>query len=226
MKKQITIILIGILTFLFMVRPASAAFPILSLLREAAIKAIKAADLAIQRQQNKVIWLQNAQKVIENSMSKLKLDEISDWTERQRSQYQQYFDELWRVKALISYYKRVSEITQRQILLVKEFQRTWSLLKNDKHFSADEILYMGKVYAGILKETVKNVDQMMIIVNSFKTQMSDAKRLELINEAAERVDQNYSDLKQFNRENVLLSLQRSSSEQERRNLEILYGLRP
>ena len=35
--------------------------------------------------QNKTIWLQNAQKVIENQMSKTKLTEISGWTEQQKA---------------------------------------------------------------------------------------------------------------------------------------------
>lgn len=200
------------------------AFPFWEIARQAAIKAIKAADLAIQRQQNKVIWLQNAQKVIENTMSKLKLTEISEWTDRQREQYQQYFDELWRVKAMISYYKRIGEITKKQVLLVKEFERTWSLLKNDKHFSADELFYMAKVYTGILNETVKNIDQLMLVVNSFKTQMSDAKRLELINEAAARVDENYDDLRQFNKENTILSLSRSKTDVDREYVKRLYGI--
>lgn len=202
------------------------AFPFfLEIIRQAVIKAIKAADLAIQRQQNKVIWLQNAQKVIENAMSKLKLTEISEWTDRQREQYQQYFDELWRVKAAISYYQRIGEITRKQILLVKEFERTWGLIKKDKHFTADEILYMSKVYTGILNETIKNVDQMMLVINSMKTQMSDAKRLELVNEAASRVDENYDDLRQFNTQNMMLSLNRAKSENERDYVKRLYGIR-
>lgn len=225
MKKLFKSILIGILVLVMLARPASAAFPIFGLIRAAAIKAIKAADLAIQRQQNKVIWLQNAQKVIENAMSKMKLDQISDWTDRQRQQYQQYFDELWRVKAMVSYYKRLAEITQKQILLVQEFERTWSLLKSDKHFTAEEIEYMGRVYSGILKETVKNVDQLMMVVSSFRTQMSDAKRLELINEAADRVDENYDDLRRFNNENKVLSLTRSTSDGEREYIKRMYGLK-
>lgn len=202
------------------------AFPLFEIIRQAIIKAIKAADLAIQREQNKVIWLQNAQKTIENTMSKLRLNEISDWTEKQRGQYQKYYDELWRVKALISYYQRIREITKKQVAIVKEFERTWSLLRNDKHFTTDEILYMGRVYTGMLEETVRNIDYMMLVVNSFKTQMSDAKRLELLNETADRVDQNYDDLRQFNRENMRLTLSRTTSDNDREYIKRLYEIKP
>jgi hypothetical protein len=45
-------------------------------IKQAIIKVIKALDLQVQRLQNKTIWLQNAQKTLENTMSKLQLNEI------------------------------------------------------------------------------------------------------------------------------------------------------
>src|SRR5690606_28615002 len=128
---------------------------------------------------------------------KLKLDEISDWTEKQKEQYKEYFDELRKVKMLISYHQRIREITQKQIAIVQEYQRVWQLLQQDDHFTMKEIQYMGQVYTGIIGETVKNIDQLALVINSFKTQMSDAKRLEIINEVAEKVDVNYTDLRSF-----------------------------
>ena len=75
-----------------------AQIPILDIIKQGITKVIVAVDLKIQRLQNKTIWLQNAQKTLENSMSKLHLDEISDWVERQRNLYADYFDELRNVK--------------------------------------------------------------------------------------------------------------------------------
>ncbi|ULT38459.1 hypothetical protein KRR40_25440 [Niabella defluvii] len=80
-------------------------------------KVIKAIDLQIQRLQNKTIWLQNAQKTLENTLSKLKLDEISDWTEKQKEQYRKYYEELAKVKAIISYYQRIRDITKSSCAL-------------------------------------------------------------------------------------------------------------
>lgn len=54
--------------------------------------------------------------------------------------------------------------------------------------------------------------------------MSDAERLELINKAADEVDNIYHDLIRFNRENVLLSLVRSKTMHEAETVKKLYGL--
>jgi hypothetical protein len=83
---------------------------------------------------------------------------------------------------------------------------------------------MEKVYSGILDESVKNIDQISLIIKSFTTKMSDAKRLELINNAADQVDVNYFDLVEFNRQNTLLSLQRAKTETEVQAVKKLYGL--
>src|SRR5690606_1405283 len=143
--------------------------------------------------------LQNAQKTLENQLSKLKLNEIADWTERQRNLYGEYYEELWKVKSAISYYQRIKDLTERQIAIVDEYKWAWKLFQKDKHFTPDERLHMGQVYTGILEASVKNLDQVLLVVNSFKTQMSDAARLEIITEASQKMEENYTHLRQFNR---------------------------
>lgn len=197
---------------------------ILEIIKAAVKKVIKAVDLKIQRLQNKTIWLQNAQKTLENTMSKLKLDEISDWTEKQRTLYKDYYEELAKVKSIITYYQRIKDITKKQVRLVEEYQRAWSLFRQDKHFTENELNYMATVYSGILDETAKNVDLIFLVINSFQTQMSDAKRIEIINRAADQVDENYQDLTRFNQQNVILSLQRAKSQNDVDVIKKLYGL--
>ncbi len=83
---------------------------------------------------------------------------------------------------------------------------------------------MATVYSGILDETAKNIDQIFLVINSFTTQMSDAKRLEIINAAANQVDANYNDLTIFNRQNILLSLQRAKAQNDVDVVQKMYGL--
>ena len=187
-------------------------------------KVIMAIDLAIQKQQNKVIWLQNAQKTLENTMSKLKLDEITDWVDKQRNLYKEYFDELQKVKSIISYYHRIKEITTAQENIIREYKRAFALFKQDGHFTAEEIIYMGQVYDGMLNESAKNLDQLFLVINSFVTQMTDAKRLEIINTAATNMSGTYNDLKLFNTQNIILSLQRSKDENDINTVKALYGI--
>ncbi|WP_310006996.1 conjugal transfer protein TraI [Flavobacterium granuli] len=207
-------------------KPAESVvgLPIVEIVRAALIAAIKAVDLRIQRLQNKTIWLQNAQKKIENILSKLKLDEISEWTQKQRDLYKEYYQELMKVKSIITYYQRIKDITQKQANLIEEYERAWHLFQKDKHFNADELDYMQRVYSGILEESVKNIDQIFLILDSFTTQMSDLKRLEIIDAAADQIDSNYDDLALFNKQNVLLSLQRAKTSNDVNAVKKFYGI--
>ena len=226
MKKSRGLRLIVVIFCISMipVQQIHAQMAIIDIIKEGVKKVIMAVDLQIQRMQNKTIWLQNAQKEMENVLSQTKLTEISDWVQKQKDLYGNYFDELWQVKDAIEYYHRIEEITQTQIRIVSEYESAYSLFKQDDHFSPDEIDYMGKVYTGIINQSLKNIDQLFLVINSFYTQMADEKRMEIINNAGSAMDENYNDIKAFNSQNMMLSLQRSKDLNEINTVKQLYGL--
>ncbi|MEO7293440.1 MAG: conjugal transfer protein TraI, partial [Ginsengibacter sp.] len=155
MKKLIIILL-------FSTNSLYAQTGILEIIKAGIKKVIVAVDLKIQRIQNKTIWLQNAEKVLENKMSELKLGEIGDWVEKQRKLYADYFDELWKVKNTIATYQRVRDIIKRQVQMVKEYEKAYALFRQDKNFTQKEINYMYQVYSGMLNESVKNLEQVQL----------------------------------------------------------------
>jgi hypothetical protein len=219
----------GISVFLTMlmiscVEKANAQFVIGEVIKLTVTKIIKAIDLKVQRMQNKTIWLQNTQKVIENQMSKTKLTEISGWTEQQKQLYSNYYTELWKIKSAIANYQRIKDITIKQAALVSEYRQAWALFRQDSHFKPQELSYMQRVYSGILDASVKNLDEIMLVVSPTKTQMTDEQRLELINHASDHLDENYNDLHQFNNQGIQLSLQRSKDLNDTQSIKKLYGI--
>lgn len=203
---------------------AHGAIPIAAIIKEAVKKVIKAVDLMVQRLQNKTIWLQNAQKVLENKLNELKLTEIAEWTEKHRQLYKEYYDELWKVRKAIADYQRIRRTLDLQKQLVSEYKRVWGLIRNDNHFTQKELEYMYLVYSGIMTESVRNLDQMLAVVNAFTTQMSDGERLEIINRYSDEIERNYYDLKQFNTQNIQLSISRAKDAHEIQTIRKVYGL--
>lgn len=224
MKKLLAIVGLGLCCMILPVQETKAQIPIAEIIKQAITKVIKAVDLKIQRLQNKTIWLQNAQKTLENKMSQLKLDEIKDWVEKQRKLYDDYFQELWKVKAALAYYQRVKDIIQRQVQMVNEYKGAWALFKQDKNFTTEELDFMYNIYTGMLDESLKNIDQLFLVANAFATQMSDAKRLEIINTVSDNMEHQFIDLKEFNNQNKMISLQRASEKGEIEYVKRLYGL--
>ncbi len=210
--------------FVSIPKDSDAQFIVGSVISSTVGRVIRAIDLQVQQMQNQTIWLQNAQKALENQLSKLKLAEISCWSQKQKDLFSSYYQELWQIKSAIAYYSRIAEMTQKQVTLVNSYNQAWALLKNDKHFNADELAYMTRVYSGILQASVNDLDQILLVINGNKTQMPDAKRMEIVNKAADHMDTNYNDLQRFNSENEMLSLQRANDENEVQTLKQYYGI--
>ena len=112
-KKLIIALVLSIPMSIGSTADAEAAIPIVKIIKEAVKKVIKAVDLMIQRLQNKTIWLQNAQKVLENKLNELKLREIAEWTDKHKKLYEQYYEELWKVKKAIETYESVRKVMTR-----------------------------------------------------------------------------------------------------------------
>jgi len=219
MKK--IIVLLGCCLLFSIARPQAIT---IDAIKEATKKVLNAIDLKIQRLQTNTIWLQNAQKELENILSKVKLGDIATWVEKQRKLYNDYFQELWTVKKVISDYRKFSYIISLQTRIVQEYKRGFALLSRDGHFSAEEIRYMQQVYGGILEESVKNLDQVLMVAGSFLTQMTDGKRLSIIDDVTASMQEHYNHLSAFTRQNMLLSVQRATDEGDARTLRKLYGL--
>lgn len=224
MKRLLATVSLALCFAVLPIQRTHAQDPILEIIKAAVKKVIVAVDLKIQRLQNNTIWLQNAQKALENKMSKLKLDEIKDWMEKQRKLYDDYFQELWKVKTALVNYQRVKDIIERQVGLVNEYKAAWALFKQDKNFTQEELDYIHTIYTGMMDESVQGIDQLFLVVNAFATQMSDAKRLEIINSVSDKLEQQFLDMEDFNNQNKMLSLQRASEKGEIEYVKRLYGI--
>lgn len=227
MKRYVKKVVLGIAFIALLVTPtqqAHAGGGIIEIIKQVIVKVIKAADLKVQQLQSKTIGLQNTQKQIENFMTKLKLNEIADWTRKQKEQYQKYFDELQKVKSVINDYQRVRNLMQMQLSMVDQHTRMWNMLRSDGNFTPSELSYMSQVYDGMLRTSLQNVKQLRMIITNNATKMSDGKRLEIINETTEQMQRNHDDMQRFNTDNARLSLSRAKDRQDAERVKRMYGI--
>lgn len=182
-------------------------------------------DLGIQRAQTQTIVLQQAEKQAENLMQQTQLADIIGWVQQQKDLFQEYYQELWQVKNAIANFQKVAAIIDKQAQLVADYKTAYSLIRQDPHFSPAEISHMSNVYAGILNQSIENINTLSLVIRALVTQMSDGDRLQIIDGAAERIDQNYSDLRVYTQENILLSMQRAKDQNDLNGIRALYGIK-
>jgi len=226
MKHKFFTALLAALVLFLSASPVRAQVPVVSLVTGIIKKVIIAIDLKVQQLQNQTIALQNAEQQLENNLHLNSLNNISGWLNKEKDLYAGYYQELATVRKVIADYDAVKQVISRQKQLVTEYRQANTLFRRDAHFSAAELSYMGTIYSGILNESLRNLEAVTMAVTAPGTQMDDAERWQRIDEAAKALQINLNHLRQFNRQNVQLSLSRSSDEQDRRSVQQLYGIKP
>ena len=201
-----------------------AQIPVLGIITEAAKKAVMAIDLHVQQLQTETLQLQEAQKELENQMHLYELAAITGWLQQQKDLYAGYYKELWQVKTVINDFTRVADMLSKQGQIAVAFKQMQAAISQDGHFSAAEVTMMTGTLTGILNASVRNTGALELAIRSLVTQMHDADRLRIIDEAGDGVDRNYADLQEFYQRSLLLSLNRARDQQDIAATKALYGV--
>ena len=128
--------------------------------------------------------------------------------------HQTFLDALLQVSPAVQKYERITDIIQYQLRIVKEYKSAFSKFKSDKNFTIEEIDYIGKVYRHLFDESVKNIDDLVVVITAGKLRMSDDERLNAIDHIWTEVQGQYDFLRDFNNSTIMLSQARQKEKQE------------
>jgi hypothetical protein len=218
MKKIIVLLVI-----LSSVSSIQAQDPITEIIKAGVKKIIVAVDLKVQRLQNETIKLQNAQKVVENLMSKTGLQNIAGWMEKQKQLYQDYYDDLKKIRNTVATYHKIKDILAKQAAIVNTYKYALAQARKDSRLSFAEISQVTGTYNTILRQSVENVEQLLLILGNGLT-MEDGARMKMIDRVATNVDDNYRDLQIYSRQNTWLTDQRKDNEKQILYMRSLHGV--
>jgi hypothetical protein len=124
----------------------------------------------------------------------------------------------------VANYGRVADIILQQANLVVEYKRYQQEFQQSGSFHADELSYIADVYSNLLQKSLQNLNRLADILMAGKLRMSDAERLQAIDQLYGDSADQYAFLKNFDRQGVVLSLQRSKDQNDTQTLKNLYGL--
>ena len=125
-----------------------------------------------------------------------------------------FLDALWQVSPAVRKYKRISDIIEYQILLVKEYKNAYKRIQQDKHFTVQEMEYIANVYNNLFTQSLRNLDDLTIIITANKLRMSDDERLRAIDRTFRDMEDKLMFLREFNNSISILALQRAKEQNE------------
>lgn len=139
---------------------------------------------------------------------------IKDLSEGNFSLHKDFLTGLLQVSPVVRQYRRIADIINIQLRLVKENKMAFNEFKKNPRFTIEEIDYMGKVYNRLFHRSVENLKELTIVITSGKLRMSDDERMQAIDRIYSSIVDQYSFLQDFNNAAIVLSLQRQNEQMD------------
>lgn len=137
--------------------------------------------------------------------------------------HQVFLDGLMEVSPAVRKYKRVGDIIDYQLRLVREYKAAFGRFKQEGWFDEREIDYLGKVYSRLVGKSLESLDDLLLVVTANKLRMSDGARLAAIDAIYKDMSGRLSFLRRFNDETEVLQLQRERALKDAKKLRGIYG---
>jgi hypothetical protein len=149
---------------------------------------------------------------------------VQDVSKGNFSLHEAFLDGLMIVSPAVRQYPRVADIINDQATILSEYRSAWAMFRGNGHFSPDETGYMMDVYNNLISASLKNIDDLSMIITDGRLRMSDAERLAAIDHIYTGGHGQLSFLRGFNDRTYRLAVQRAREAGDQQTLRSLYGI--
>ena len=149
---------------------------------------------------------------------------IKNISEGNFSLHKAVLDGLMEVSPTVRNYRRVADIVNYQVVLIKEYRKAYDRFRRDNNFNPDELAYLGRVYNNLFKESLRNLDELVTVITAGKTRMSDDERLQAIDRIYADMQDKLMFLRNFNNNTTILAVQRAKERNDAQTIRKIYGL--
>ncbi|PZX59338.1 hypothetical protein LV84_01369 [Algoriphagus ratkowskyi] len=140
--------------------------------------------------------------------------------------HEAFLNELLKVSPEVRNYYRVAEIIQYQQRIMSEYKSTYAKVKIGGSFSGEELAFMAELYEGLFKASLRNLDELLLILTAGELRMSDFERLVAIDRLHGEMSGLLISLRGKNSELSILGNQRNRTRNERKSILNLNGINP
>lgn len=135
-----------------------------------------------------------------------------------------FLDGLMEVSPAVRNYKKVADVINYQMLIVKEYKNAYGRFKQDDNFTAEETNYLGSVYSNLFNQSLKNLDALATVITANKLRMSDDERLKAVDEIFNDMQDKLVFLRHFNNNTTILAIQRAREKKDANSIQKIYGI--
>jgi hypothetical protein len=146
---------------------------------------------------------------------------IKDLSEGNFNLHQVFLDGLLEVSPTVKKYKRIAEIVDMQVQLAKLSKSAARQFQISQLFNDRDMRYVQSVYDRLFTSSLRNMEDLSMVITAGKLRMSDNERLEAIDRIYSEVSDKLVFVRSFNEGNKILLLQKA---RESKDVNVLRGL--
>ena len=146
---------------------------------------------------------------------------IKDLSEGNFNLHQTFLDGLLAVSPTVQKYKRIVETVQLQVELAKLTKGAVRQFNASHLFNARDMQYLESVYDRLFKTSLRNMEDLTMVITAGQLRMSDDERLQSIDRIYHAVNEQLTFARVFTEDNKILLLQRAV---ETKDTKVLRGL--
>lgn len=150
---------------------------------------------------------------------------IKDLSEGNFDLHKTFLDALMEVSPAVRKYRKVTDIIDYQLILVKEYKNAYGSFQRSGQFNKEELKYLYRVYEDLIDQSIKNIEALTMVVTAGKARMSDSERINAIDDIYTDMQDKLNFLRHFNNNTLVLAKQRQKSTNEVGIIRNIYGLK-
>ncbi|MBT9395038.1 hypothetical protein KLP40_17865 [Hymenobacter sp. NST-14] len=133
-------------------------------------------------------------------------------------QHKEWYDGLLKVSAAVRDYRRVRSIYAKQTQIIQQYSDAINVLRTSPYITPQQLTQMTSVYAQLLTEGANTVADLRTVVSPAMLKMTDAERMEFIDQLDAKITDQLGLVSYFTRRNMLQLRAAQQIEQDRQTL--------
>lgn len=149
---------------------------------------------------------------------------IKNLSEGNFSLHKVFLDGLMQVSPAVRKYYKVAEIIDYQVRLVREHKLAMQIFNGSGLFKANELAYLERVYDNLFSSSLRNLDELTLVITANKLRMSDDERLAAIDRIHLDMQDKLQFIRHFNGNTHMMAAQREKERNEINTLKNIHGI--
>ncbi|SFH33539.1 hypothetical protein [Pedobacter insulae] len=151
---------------------------------------------------------------------------VRDISKGNFSLHETFLDGLMAVSPEVRRYHKIAGIIKMQSNILSEYKAAFSRFKSGGQFNIQEVDYMASIYSQLNKQSLQNLEALLMVVTAGELRMSDDDRLATIDRIFEDMQDKLLFLRHFNAQGIGISRQRTMEQKEVSAMQELFKSNP